>query len=102
MTQAQADSYHGATDNILFSSGSASQATVIFNPLTATSVPFITLTLGAKSLNFADDPSVIRGQNNLTFFPDGSKLYIGLTGDDAGVTGTGCADGLVGSTGDDT
>src|SRR6185437_11422821 len=101
MTQAQADSYQEATDVLVFTSGSASQATVLFNPLTLTTQPSITVIFAGKALNFADDPSTIRGQNNLVLFPDSSKLFIGTSGNDA-VSGTTGADGLFGGAGDDT
>ena len=100
MTQAQADTFLHANDVIVFTSGSANQATVIFNPLTVNTPPSITLTVGANSLNFGDGNAVIRGQS-LTLFPDGSKLYIGLATADT-VTGTAAADGLFGGDGDDT
>ena len=73
MTQAQADTYQQATDFIVFRGGSASTASVLFNPFTLTSPASITLTIDGKSLSFADDAATIRGQN-LSIFPDGSKL----------------------------
>src|SRR5437899_7398484 len=99
MTAAQAAGYLQANDNLVFSTGTASQATVIFNPLTSNSLPSITLTYNGHSVTFGDDISVIRTQS-LTLFPDSSKLYIGTTGDDA-VSGTAGADGLFGGDGND-
>ena len=101
MTQAQADSYRLASDVLVFSTGNASQATVIFHPLTSGSAPFITVNYGVQSLNFADDIGTIRGQTNLKFFPDSSQLFVGTVGDDT-VTGGAGADGLFGGDGNDS
>jgi Ca2+-binding RTX toxin-like protein len=100
MTQAQASSFLNAADRIVFSSGSASQATVLFNPLTFSGPPTITITYGGISLVFADDPTSVRGQG-FTLFPDGSKLFIGLATNDVGVTGTAGGDALFGGDGND-
>jgi Ca2+-binding RTX toxin-like protein len=106
MTQADANTYHGAglgvgSDLIIFSSGPASLATVLFNPLTVNGPPSVTVIYGGNSLTFADDATTIRGQLNLSLFPDNSQLYIGTTGNDSSV-GTGGSDGLFGGLGDDT
>ena len=97
MTQAQASSFLFASDNIVFRNGPASQATVLFNPLTLTTPPSITIVYGANSLTFADDPTSVRGQG-FTLFPDGSKLFIGTTGADNPVNGTAGSDALFGVT----
>src|SRR5215472_7558136 len=100
MTQAQASTYLQAQDVIVFTTGTASQATVIFNPLTFNSSPSITVAFAGQSLTFSDDPSAIRGQTNLTLFPDSSQLFIGTIGNDV-VTGTPGNDGYFGGDGND-
>ncbi len=55
MTQANADAFNPAADTIVFRTGSASQATLIFNPLTLSSAPSVTLSFAGNSVTFAND-----------------------------------------------
>jgi len=101
LTDVQAQGYLQANDRILFATGTASQATVVFNPFTATSPVSITVSVAGHSVTFADSASVIRGQVNNTFIADDSMLFIGTTGND-NQTGTAGADGMFGGAGDDS
>ena len=74
MTQANADAFNPATDTIIFRSGTASQATVLFNPLTFNSAPSITLSLGGNSVTFGNDGAQVRGLASVGIFTDSSKL----------------------------
>ncbi|MBS0334773.1 MAG: hypothetical protein JSS35_18535, partial [Proteobacteria bacterium] len=101
MTQADADAFNPATDTVVFDVP-ANQATVIFNPLTLTSAPSVSLSLEGKTLTFANDGAQVRGTGAAHFlFSDASHLYIGTTGADGPITGTAGADGLFGGDGDD-
>ncbi|HZZ33304.1 MAG TPA: hypothetical protein VFE10_15070 [Phenylobacterium sp.] len=101
MTQANADAFNNATDTIIFRTGSASQARVLYNPLSFGEAPSVTPSLGGNSVTFANDGAQVRGLPSVGLFTDGSRLYIGSTGDDT-VTGTAGADGLFGGAGDDS
>src|SRR6201996_9479208 len=100
MTQADAEGFTPGSDIIVFRTGSASEGTVLFNPLTLNNAPRVTLSFGGNTVVFANDGAAVRGQS-FTVFPDASRLFIGTAGNDT-AHGTTGSDGLFGGDGNDT
>lgn len=83
-----------ATDKVAFSTGSATQLSVLYG------VDTITLAMGGKSVIFGNNIATVSQAGNLTM-PDGSAVYIGLTGSDSFV-GKATGDAAFGGFGNDT
>jgi hypothetical protein len=78
MTQAQASEFDGATDILVFTTGTATLVTVTYVAATATQAASVNITYAGKTLNF--DIAAVGDDTNLAVFPDGSELFIGDNG----------------------
>src|SRR5437763_1976218 len=107
MTQAQADSFLFASDNIVFRNGPASQATVLFNPLTLTTPSTILGGKGDDNLSSGggaggDFLNGNLGNDTVTATGTGASSLIGEEGDDSLTNSGSGADSLDGGNGNDT